>query len=64
LEQVGDIGEVLILWQLYAAEEAQRRLAKGQSLLQDWSYEFAMTGDASTDYLPRYAAIGQELGLV
>jgi hypothetical protein len=57
-------GDPDTLWQLHAAEEAQRLLANGQSLPQDWSYEFAMTGDAGTEYLLRYAAVGQELGLV
>ena len=57
----GDLG---ILRELYAGEEVQRLPAEGQFVLEDWEFEFAKTGEAATEHLLRYAAIGQEIGFV
>ena len=57
-------GDPDTLRELYAREETQVLAAKGGFLLQDWDYEFAITGNAAAEYLLRVAAAGQGLGYV
>jgi hypothetical protein len=49
---------------LAASDASQRLLAKGAFLLEDFGWEFHLTGDAADEYMTRYAAVGSELGII
>ena len=57
-------GDPDTLRELYAREEVQVLAAKGDFLLQNYNYEFAITGNAMAEKLLRVAAAGQTLGYV
>lgn len=57
-------GEASTLQELFWTEESQRLIAKGQLLLSGFSYDLAATGTTANEYLLRYAALGQELGII
>ena len=57
-------GDPDTLRELYAREVTQVLAAKGDFLLQNYNYEFVITGNAATEYLLLVAAAGQKLGYV
>jgi hypothetical protein len=57
-------GDLAALEELFWRPESQRLNTKGQLLLQRYRWEFALAGDAADEFMLRYAAAGQELGVL
>jgi len=54
-------GEFETLEHLWMTDKAQYLLVKGRWLLEEFGYEFVLTGDAAEHYMTRYTEVGKEL---
>ncbi len=57
-------GEREVLEGLAASEETLRLLAKGALLLEDFGWEYYLTGESADHSMGRYAAVGAEIGVM
>ena len=57
-------GDIDSLWSIHIEEATQRLVAKGQLLLQDFTFDFVSTGKDGEAYMRTAAAVGQELGVL
>jgi hypothetical protein len=56
--------DIDILWSIHVKEATQRLVAKGQLLLQDFTFDFVSTGKDGEAYMRTAAAVGQDLGVL
>jgi len=57
-------GDVDTLWSIHVEEATQRLVAKGQLLLEDFAFDFVITGEDAEAYMLTMAAVGQDLGVL